>query len=173
MRSDLTVGGIEFSIFYDEFTWGDGNHETTKFIMELIIKYGVKNKSVIDIGAGTGILSVLCGKLGARAILALELNRYSMGWIVKNISENSINVDVKCNDLTDGIDVKADIVLANLPVSEQIKNVKTVAKNLNNDGLFIMSWWNKLKFEDYVKGFKIMECIKGNDYDAYVLKKER
>lgn len=170
-KHDFYVNDVKFFIFRDRFVWGDGKHESTKYMMEFISKYGVENKTVIDIGTGTGILSVLCGKLGASHILALDIDTHSLEWARKNFKRNNVTVDVEVNNLTYHIDDKADIILANLPGTIQVENVKTVAKNLNDDGLFILSWWNTLKFEDYVKGFDVIEHIAGNDYDGYVLKK--
>ena len=168
---DFNINGIEFSIFKDKRVWGDGEHESTKYMMNFIAKYGVKDKSVIDIGTGTGILSVLCAKLGASHILALDIDTHSLEWARKNFKRNDVEVEVEVNNLTDYIDDKADVILANLPGPVQVENVKTVSKNMNNDGLFIMTWWNKLKFEDYVRDFEVIDHIEGKDYDGYVLKK--
>lgn len=169
-KYDIKVNNIEFSIFKDDKVWGDGNHESTQALMQLISKYGVKDKTVIDIGTGTGILSVLCGKLGASHILALDIDTHAIEWARKNFKRNNVEADVEVNDMTNYIDEKADIVLSNLPTTYQVENVKSVAKNMNDDSLFIMSWWNKLKFEDYVRGFEVVEHIEGNEWDAYVLK---
>lgn len=170
-KYDFNINNIQFSIFKDEKAWGDGEHESTRFMMKLIEKYGVEDKSIIDIGTGTGILSVLCGKLGASHILALDIDTHSLEWARKNFKRNEVKVDVEVNNLTDYIDDKADVILANLPGPIQVENVKTVGKNLNDDGLFIMSWWNKLKFEDYVRNFEVIDHIEGKDYDGYVLRK--
>jgi ribosomal protein L11 methyltransferase len=172
-KYDININNIEFSIFKDEGVWGDGQHPSTQYMMDLICKYGVEGKSVIDIGTGTGILSVLCGKLGASHILALDADAHSLEWARKNFKRNNVDVEAEINNLTDYIDDKADVILANLPGVVQVENLKTVSKNLNDNGILIISWWNKLKFEDYTKGFKVIEHIEGvDDYDAYILKKK-
>ena len=168
---DINVNGIEFFVYKNKYVWGDGEHESTRNIMELICKYGVKDKSVIDIGTGTGILSVLCGKLGAKSILALDIEPHCLEYARKNFKRNNVNVDVEINYLTKDIDDKADIVLANLPAPIQPENLEEVPKNLKEDGLLIISWWNAMEFEKSSQGFEIVEHIKGNDYDVYVLKK--
>ena len=172
-KHNVKIDNVEFFIFKDADVWGDGQHETHKHLMQLINKYGVEGKTVIDIGTGTGILSVLCGKLGASHILALDIDTHSLEWARKNFKRNEVKADVEVNNMTQYIDDEFDIVLSNLPPTAQVENVKTVSKNMHKDSLFIMSWWNKLKFEDYVRGFKVVEHIKGvDDYDAYVLKKD-
>lgn len=170
-KYNIKTNNTKFDIYKDHFVWGDGDHESTQYMMDFIEKYGVKDKTVIDIGTGTGILSVLCGKLGASHILALDIDVPSLEWARKNFKRNNVEADVEINDLTKYIDDKADVVLANLPGPIQVENIKTVGKNLNEDGILIASWWNKLKFEEYVKGFDIIDYIPGEDYDGYVLKK--
>lgn len=169
---DISINDIEFFIYKDGFVWGDGEHESTRNIMELICKYGVKDKTVIDIGTGTGILSVLCGKLGAKSILALDIESHSLEWARKNFKRNNVNVDVEINFLTKDIDDKADIILANLPGPIQPTNLEEVPKNLNDDGLLIISWWNTLPFEKSSQDYEILEHIVGEVYDVYVLKKK-
>lgn len=171
-KHDIKVNDIEFFIYKDEKVWGDGEHETTKHMMDLIYKHGVKGKSVLEIGTGTGILSVLCGKLGAKSILAFDVDANALEWARKNFKHNEVNAEAEINNLADFYEEKVDVIIANLPAPIQVENVKTIAKNMTDDSLFIMSWWNKLKFEDYVRGFKVIEHIAGDDYDAYVLKKE-
>ena len=170
-KHDIQIGDISFSIFKDNDVFGDGMHETTKFMMDLISKYGVKGKTVIDVGTGTGILSVLCGKLGAKEILAVDLDTHALEYARKNLKYNEVNADVEVNCLADHIDDTFDVILANLSAPIQVENVKTIAKNMTDDGLFIMSWWNKLKFEDYVRGFEVIDHVVGEEYDGYVLRK--
>lgn len=171
-KIEIKKNGLSFSIFKDDEVWGDGQHESTDCMLDLISKYGVSGKSVIDVGTGTGILSVFCGKLGARHILALDIDVHSLEWARKNFKRNGVEVEAEVNDLTHYIDDTADVILANLPGPVQVENLKTVGRNLNKDGLLIASWWNTLRFEDYVRGFKVVEHIEGKDYDVYVLKKE-
>ena len=165
------VNDITFDIFKDSNVWCELEHESTKQIMDSIVKYGVKDKSVIDIGTGTGLLSVLCAKLGASHILALDLDTHALEWARKNFKRNEVEVEVEVNDLTRFIDDKADVILANLPAPVQVENVKTVGNNMHEDSILILTWWNTLPFERYVRGFEIIEHIEGEEYDGYVLKK--
>ena len=170
-KHDLKINDIEFTIFKDAGVWGDGTHESTKSIMDLICKYGVEGKTVIDIGTGTGILSVLCGRLGASHILAIDLSTHALEYARKNFKQNEVAADVEVDNLTDYIDDKADVILANLPDIAQVENVKTIAKNMHDNGLLIISWRKLLDFNDLVRGFEVIEHIEGEEWDAYVLKK--
>lgn len=169
-KHNLNINGTEFTIFKDERVWGDGSHESTKVMMDLISKYGVEGKPVIDIGTGTGILSVLSAKLGAGETLAIDIDEYAVEWAGNNLIVNNAAAETMVNNLLEGIEKKADVILANLPYAAQVENVKTVGENLNENGIFIMTWWNTLKFEEYVTGFEVIEHIPGVEYDGYVLR---
>lgn len=170
---NLKVKDIEFTIDRDNIAWGDGEHHSTAFMLDAISRYGVKDKTVLDIGTGSGILSVLCGKLGAKSILAVDIDPHVLDVAKHNFEANGVEVEVKRNDLTHGITEQYDVVLANLHFAVQFENVKTVANVLKDDGLLIMTWKNNTRFEDHVKGFEVIEHVAGEDYDGYVLRKKQ
>ena len=85
-------------------------------------------------------------------------------------ANNIENAEVMINDLTRYYDETADIILANLPFSPQIDNCHLIKKNMHQDSLFIMTWWNRLPLEQHVFGFEIIEHLKGEEYDGYILK---
>lgn len=169
-KNTFNVKDITFDIYSDSSVFGDGTHETTNFMLELMGKYEIKDKSVIDIGTGTGILSVFAALSGASHVLALDMSATAIEWARKNFKKNNVEVDVEINNLTEYIDEKADIIVANLPPAEQVENLKDVKKNLNEDGIIIISWFKTLAFKQFVRGFKVIEHIEGKEYDAYVLK---
>lgn len=169
---ELNIDGIKFTINRDEIAWGDGEHESTAFMLDAISRHGVKDKTVLDIGTGTGILSVLCAKMGAKSIIAVDIDKRVLSMAEHNFKTNGVAIETKWNNLTKGITEQYDIVLANLHFAVQFENVKTVADVVKDDGLLIMTWKNFTKFEDHVKGFEIIEHVAGEDYDGYVLKKK-
>ncbi|RXG59480.1 Ribosomal protein L11 methyltransferase [Armadillidium vulgare] len=71
-------------IITPKMSFGTGHHETTSQVMELQLNIDHKNKSVLDVGTGTGILSVLAEKLGATLIKAFDIDE----WSVENTNEN-------------------------------------------------------------------------------------
>lgn len=172
-KIDFNINGTEFFIIKDNMAWGDGKHESTKNMLDMISKYGCKDKTVLDIGTGTGILSVYASKLGAKSVLALDISENAVSCAGINFQANNVDVKLKQTDLTFQVNDVVDVVLANLPGVMQPENLITIDKNITQNSLLIISWWNKLPFEDFTKTFEIIEHIKGDDYDVYVLKKVR
>lgn len=170
-KISLNINGMDLNILYDDRVWGDGEHETTQHILQFIEKYGVADKTVIDIGTGTGILSVFCGKLGAKHILSFDIDPIALEWARRNFKENEIeNAEAMINDLTRFYDGKADVILANLPFAAQIDNVQMIKKNMHEDSLLMITWFNRLPFAMYAQDFEVVEHIPGKEYDGYVLK---
>lgn len=172
-KTTFNINNLTFDIYSDETVFGDGTHHSTKNVLDLLSKQDFKNKSVFDIGTGTGILSVFAKLSGADRVFAVDLFASSLEWARKNFKRNNIEVETEINDLTNYIDDKFDIIMANLPCAEQCENLKTVAKNLNDDGILIISWKNLVPLKDFNKDFEIVDHIEGPDYDAYTLKKKR
>lgn len=169
-KTELSVNDINFTIYSDSIVFGDGSHETTKLVLELLSKCEIRNKFVMDIGTGTGILSVFSSLSGASRVVAIDANGGALEWARKNFKTNNVNVEIELTNLTDEIDDKADIIVANLPMPEQVENLKTVKKNLNENGILIVSWFNQVPLEDFNKEFEVIGHIDGREYDAYVLK---
>ena len=168
----ITINDVSLDVYKDDKVFGDGEHESTKFMLSAIERYGVKDKTVIDVGTGTGILSIFAKLSGASHVLALDIDAHSLEYARKNFKRNNVDVDVEINDLVRCLDDKADVVLANLPGHLQTENIKLVDKNLNDDGLFICTWWNKIPFEDFTfyLNWEVVERFEGEDYDGYVLR---
>lgn len=168
---DVKINDTEFRIIKEGRAWGDGEHESTNFMMDSICKYGVKDKVVLDIGTGTGILSVLCGKLGAKEILAVDVDDEILKCAKTNFETNGVSVSVQKNNLTHGLDFIADVILANLCFPIQHENILTISDKMHKDSLLIITWENFFNFNHFVKGFEVIEHVKGIQFDGYVLRK--
>ncbi|HRP60925.1 MAG TPA: 50S ribosomal protein L11 methyltransferase, partial [Vicingus sp.] len=57
-----------------KMSFGTGHHETTHLMIQELLKMDVKNKSVLDMGCGTGVLAILAEQLGANKILAVDID---------------------------------------------------------------------------------------------------
>ena len=169
-KTEFNINNIKFNIYNDSTVFGDGSHETTRLVLDTLSKCEIKDKFVIDVGTGTGILSVFSSLSGAARVVAIDANGGALEWARKNFKTNDVNVEIELTNLTDEIDDKADIIVANLPMPEQVENMKTIRKNLAKDGILIISWINFVPIEDHLRDFEIIEKIEGEEYDAYILK---
>ena len=123
---------------------------------------------MLDIGTGTGILSIYAALCGAN-VTAVDLSPAAMEFSRKNFGENGVIVDLIFNNLTQDIDKRFDLIVANLPAPAQVENLKTAGKCLNENGKLIISWANYLDIERYARKFEVLNHAENAEYDIYKL----
>ncbi|MBQ0110805.1 MAG: 50S ribosomal protein L11 methyltransferase [Oscillospiraceae bacterium] len=121
--------------------FGTGTHQTTVACLELLEKYVNNHSQVLDIGTGSGILSVVAVKLGAKLARGIDIDECSVRVAKETAKLNG--VDGICSfDTEDAQNItvqKYDIVVANI-VADVIIYLSDIFKNLlNKDGVFIVS----------------------------------
>lgn len=124
-----------------KMAFGTGHHATTYMMINAMKDIDFEDKFVFDFGAGTGILSVMASKLGAKGIVANDIQFEAMD----NIQEHVLVNDCKAafSIIHGGIeDVEAkeyDVILANINTVVLKKDVKEVCVRLSGDGIVLFS----------------------------------
>ena len=163
--------------------FGTGTHETTKMCAMLIDKHINKEDYVMDIGCGTGILSIVAAKLGASEIVAVDIDEVAVKVTKENCRVNGTDdvVNVFRGTIRDiknipGIKkVKADLIVANIIADVIIDMSKDLCDYLKSDGIFITSGIIKERkqevVEEYQKsGFYLVESMETGEWVAMVFK---
>jgi len=121
--------------------FGTGTHESTMLCLEILEQYMKKDFTVIDVGCGSGILSIACGKLGAKKVLAIDKDETAVKVATENIRRNNLDDRIKAikGDKLHSVDFKADIIVANIIADIIIDITKDVGLFLNDGGIFISS----------------------------------
>jgi len=119
-----------------KMAFGTGHHQTTTMMMLYILETEVKDKVILDMGAGTGILGILAAKRGAKEIVAIDNDNVCYHSAIENAALNNItNLTSLCGS-KETIPAKAfDIILANINrniLLDQIENYATVLKPKGN-----------------------------------------
>lgn len=120
--------------------FGTGTHETTSLCVEEIEKYISEDKSFLDIGCGSGILSIIAAKLGAKKVLGIDIDELAIKVSKENARINNVdNIEFLKGDLIDLVDEKYDIVVANILAEIIVILNKDIRNCLKKDGIFISS----------------------------------
>ena len=121
--------------------FGTGTHESTVLCLEILENYMKRDFTVIDVGCGSGILSIACGKLGAKKVLAIDKDETAVKVATDNMKRNNLGNSVKVvkGDKLHGVDFKADIIVANIIADVIIDITKDVGLYLKDGGVFISS----------------------------------
>ena len=89
-KFELILPNNDSVLFLPGAGFGDGSHPTTNLILENLEGL-VENKIVVDVGSGSGVLSLAASKLGAKKIYSMEIDASSIDHMKKNVLINKIN----------------------------------------------------------------------------------
>lgn len=121
--------------------FGTGTHETTIMCAQELESFVHNDTTVFDIGCGSGILSIIAAKLGAKKVIGVDLDAVAVDVSLQNIKHNNVEniVDVKLGNLMDTIHEKADVVVANIIADIIILLSRDIKLFLVDGGIFITS----------------------------------
>ncbi|WP_316571972.1 50S ribosomal protein L11 methyltransferase [Neobacillus sp. YIM B06451] len=160
--------------------FGTGTHPTTVMCIQALERTVKQGDEVIDVGTGSGVLSIAAALLGASSIKAYDLDEVAVKSARLNIKLNKVQdrVLVAQNNLLDGIEERsADVVVANILAEVILRFTDDVARVLKPGGTFIASGIIQAK-KDLVKdaiineGFSIVETIVMEDWVAIIAQKK-
>ena len=137
------VPEADYDIIIDpKMAFGTGHHATTSLVLEALLNMDVQDKSVIDMGTGTGILAILCAYRGAHPICAVEIDSFAYKNAVENLKLN--NVEDKITLINGDASAlascpKADILVANINRNIILNDLQAYTNVLNKDATMILS----------------------------------
>lgn len=131
----------KYEIIIDpNMAFGTGNHETTATIVESILQNDVSGKTILDMGCGTGILSILASLKGAKHITAIDIDKWSFEGTLENAKLNNItNIEVQLGDAALLGEQNFDLIFANIHKNVLLEDMEIYYKVLNPEGTLIMS----------------------------------
>lgn len=161
--------------------FGTGTHETTRLCLETLEKHIHEGTTVLDIGCGSGILSIAALLLGAEKAVGVDIDALAVKTAIENGEVNNFRepeYTILQGNLTDKVSGKFDVVVANIVADVIIMFCKDVASFMKDDALFITSGIIDTREQDVIDafaryGFEIkarhtkggwvcFECVKGD-----------
>lgn len=141
--------------------FGTGTHETTGMCTQLIEKYVRDGMKVIDVGTGTGILAIAAAHMGARDVLAIDIDRMAVRVAEENVRANGFADTIHCvaGDLLENVDQQADVVIANIIADVVMMLASPVKRHIVDGGMFICSGIAKERKSE------VMDALRAAQYD--------
>lgn len=160
--------------------FGTGTHETTRLVCRLIEKYLVPGQRVLDVGTGSGILSICASKLGASECFACDIDPVAVKVAEENAKDNDVkNITCAVSDLLRNVDISKgqyDFAVANIVADIIIRMADDVGDYVKTGAYLITSGIIDRYADDVEKkltsvGFELVEASAENDWVAMVYKK--
>lgn len=153
--------------------FGSGNHATSFLCSRYLRRYVKPGDSVIDIGCGSGILSLVAVASGAGRVIAGDLDPQCIEATKNNAAKNQMEdkIDVRLGDLFQVVKEEADVVVSNIFAEVIIGMASDVYSHVKPRGIYIASGILKEKLEDVKaalakEGFVILESETDGDWSA-------
>lgn len=158
--------------------FGTGTHPTTVMCIQALEKVVKDGDFVIDVGTGSGVLSIAAALLGAEQVTALDLDDVAVSAAKINVELNSVSnrVTVKHNDLLNEVKGEADIVVANILAEVIVRLAPAASETVKSGGLFITSGIIQQKKEEVKAalidtGFVIEETLDMENWTAFIARR--
>ncbi|MFA9463013.1 MAG: 50S ribosomal protein L11 methyltransferase [Velocimicrobium sp.] len=166
--------------------FGTGSHETTKLCIQGLRTYITSETKMLDVGCGSGILSIIGIKLGAKYAVGTDIDPAALKATYENVEVNSITQAQFCahagNIISDEVLQQTigfnsyDIVVANILADVIIPLSAEIGQHMKPGGLFISSGIIDMKKEEVriailKNGFDILEENEMGDWVSFVAKK--
>lgn len=159
--------------------FGTGSHPTTKLCLETLEKYIDENSTVLDIGCGSGILSIACLLLGAKSAFGVDIDSLAVKTAVANAKENGFDesrFNVVQGNLSDKVTGRYNVIVANIVADIIMEFNKEVGRFLDNNGVYITggiieSREDEVLYSFAQNNFEVIERFEEKGWLVFVLKK--
>lgn len=165
--------------FESQGSFGTGLHETTQDLLRYILECDFSGLTILDLGTGSGILSIAAALKNAEKIVSLDIRDVTTE-VLHNAELNNIsNIQVVVADVTSkdlGINNKFDVVFINIGGEETLSSMEFINKVIKPNGTLFVSGlveWSSNEIYEKLKlqGYKLLKSTKTNEWVTMVLKK--
>lgn len=159
--------------------FGTGTHETTNMCMQLLEKHLQDGMRVMDVGTGSGILAIAAARLGAKEVLAIDIDPAAVKVARENIALNHVGDRVRAveGDLCKSEAMPCDLAVANI-VADAIRMLAApLTRHLKNGGLLICSGIIREREQDVLEaalaaGYVVADRLEKGEWVALALRNE-
>ncbi|MGM0294202.1 50S ribosomal protein L11 methyltransferase [Enterococcus sp. AZ062] len=158
--------------------FGTGTHPTTSLTLQALESTLRGGETLLDVGTGSGVLSIAAKHLGAKEVYAYDLDEVAVRSAKENMDLNEVakDVHVSANDLLKSIEIESDVIVANILADIILLMIPDAWRLLKQTGTLIVSGIIEEKKEMVLaameeQGFVVDQVFQQKDWYAIMLKK--
>lgn len=138
-------------IIQPQMSFGTGHHQTTWMMSKILLDMEVVPNNILDMGTGTGVLAILAEKLGAKSILAIDIEPWSVENTIENAERNNCkNIVSKCGDVDLIEGEKFDLILANINKNILKSHMESYSNAMNTGARIALSGFFDTDVEELI-----------------------
>ena len=136
---------LNFDIVIEpKMSFGTGHHETTHMMVQHLLALDLKNKKVLDMGCGTGILAIFAEMKGAQPTDAIDIDSWCYQNSIENVQRNGCkHITVLEGDSSLLKGEKYDVIIANINRNILLSDMKIYTDSLHQEGILLLSGFYK------------------------------
>ena len=159
--------------------FGTGTHATTSMCIRQLEKLVKPGMTVFDVGTGSGILSIISAKLGAKNIQAVDYDDSVLKIVEENLEQNNVQdiISVAQSDLMQNVHGKAELVIANIIADIIIRLFDQLDEHLKQGGTLLTSGIIEDRIEDVLAaaekhGYGVVERLENKGWACIIFKRK-
>lgn len=159
--------------------FGTGTHATTSMCIRQLEKLVKPGMTVFDVGTGSGILSIISAKLGAKNIQAVDYDDSVLKIVEENLEQNNVEdiISVAQSDLMQNVHGKAELVIANIIADIIIRLFDQLDEHLEQGGTLLTSGIIEDRIEDVLAaaekhGYGVVERLENKGWACITFKRK-
>ena len=148
---DLPAGDVDATVIVIEpsMGFGTGHHATTRMCLRLMSEVDLVDATVLDLGTGSGVLSMAAALMGARSVLGIDIDQDAIDSAETSARLNTLpdTITFRVGDFRSHPPKAADIVFANLTGGMLTSSAEVIAGLVRNHGNLIISGFDRTEVD--------------------------
>ena len=165
-------------IIEPKMSFGTGHHQTTQLMIQKMMELDIKNRSLLDMGCGTGVLAILASMMGANPITAIDIDDWSYENSIENSEKNNIiNIIVHKGKVQKIVGKLFYTILANINKNVLLVDLPNYYNSLETGGNLLLSGFfetdvNELQAKAEGLGLKLIDKIVNEQWTMLYFQKK-